>query len=78
VAVAETDTDGRVADLLGGPLAEDQYELAFDVAAYFHAQGRDSPFLQRLSVSFHARATDRHYHLPLLLAPYACTTYLGS
>jgi 5-hydroxyisourate hydrolase len=78
VARAETDLDGRIADLAGGPLAEGFYELAFDVAAYFASQGRPAPFLWRVSIEFQAQATDRHYHLPLLLSPYACTTYRGS
>jgi 5-hydroxyisourate hydrolase len=78
LAQAETDADGRIADLAGGPLGEGQYQLAFDVAAYFRVQGRQAPFLQRVSIEFLAQAVDRHYHVPLLLSPYACTSYRGS
>jgi 5-hydroxyisourate hydrolase len=74
----ETNADGRIPDLAGGPLAAGVYRITFDVAAYFHAQGRSAPFLQRVTIEFEATATDRHYHVPLLLSPYACTSYRGS
>ena len=78
LARAETDADGRIHDLAGGALGEGMYQLAFEVAAYFEALGRPAPFLRRVSIDFHARAADRHYHVPLLLSPYACTSYRGS
>ena len=76
IAQAVTDADGRVADL--AQLTEARYIIAFDVAAYFQAQGRPASFLQRVSIEFRASAADRHYHLPLLLSPFACTMYRGS
>jgi 5-hydroxyisourate hydrolase len=78
VTTVETNDDGRVADVAGGSLRAGIYRLTFDVAAYFHAQGRAAPFLQRVTIEFEATATDRHYHVPLLLSPYACTSYRGS
>src|SRR5688572_26727930 len=78
VASAETGVDGRIADVAGAELAAGVYRITFDVAAYFHAQGRPAPFLQRVTIEFEAKATDRHYHVPLLLSPYACTSYRGS
>jgi 5-hydroxyisourate hydrolase len=78
VAQAQTDADGRIADLAGGPLPAGQYVLAFDVAAYFQAQGRPDPFLRRVSIEFQVQAADRYCHVPLLLSPYACTSYRGS
>ena len=39
---------------------------------------RVAPFLQRVSIEFDVHAADAHYHVPLLLSPYACTSYRGS
>jgi 5-hydroxyisourate hydrolase len=77
LAMAETNGDGRIADLAGGSsLATGSYRLVFDVAAYFARQGRAAPFLQRVSVQ--VNTADGHYHVPLLVSPYACTSYRGS
>jgi 5-hydroxyisourate hydrolase len=73
---AETGADGRISELASVETGE--YVLSFDVAAYFEAQGRPAPFLRRVSLEFHAAGSDRHYHVPLLLAPFALTCYRGS
>jgi 5-hydroxyisourate hydrolase len=77
LARAQTDADGRIGDLGGGPLDTGEYQIAFDVAAYFAAQGRAAPFLRRVTLEFLVSGGG-HYHVPLLLAPYACTSYRGS
>ena len=74
----ETNADGHIANLAGAALAAGVYRITFDVAAYFHAQGRPAPFLQRVTIEFEATSTEQHYHVPLLLSPYACTSYRGS
>ena len=78
VATAETDHDGRIADLEHGPLRAATYRLTFDVAAYFRAQGHDVAFLTTVQVDFQVADAARHYHVPLLLSRYSCTTYRGS
>jgi 5-hydroxyisourate hydrolase len=78
LAAALTNTDGRVPDLASGSLEAGAYRLVFDVAAYFASRGRAAPFLQRVSIDFEVHASDPHYHVPLLLSPYACTSYRGS
>jgi 5-hydroxyisourate hydrolase len=78
LSAAETDGDGRVRELLGGPLQPGGYQLAFDVAAYFQARKGDVPFLSRVAIDFQIADADRHYHIPLLLSPYACASYRGS
>lgn len=78
LAEVETNADGRVPDLGPAPLEPGTYRLVFDVAAYFAAQGRDASFLQRVSIEFDVRAADHHYHVPLLVSRYACTSYRGS
>jgi 5-hydroxyisourate hydrolase len=78
LAQAETDADGRVANLAGGSVDAGTYRLVFDVAAYLRAAGRATPFLRRVSIEFHVDAADAHYHVPLLLSAYAFTSYRGS
>ena len=78
VANAVTDANGRIADLAGGSLDAGTYRLVFDVAGYFATQGRPAPFLQRVSLDFQTSANDPHYHVPLLLSGFACTSYRGS
>lgn len=78
LAQAETNADGRVGDVAGGPLDAGTYRLVFEVAAYFTSLGRDVPFLRRVSIDFDVHASDGHYHVPLLLSAYACTSYRGS
>jgi 5-hydroxyisourate hydrolase len=78
VAEAETDSNGRIADLGGGALDEVMYRLIFNVGAYLEAQGRPASFLQRVTIEFVIDAGQAHYHIPLLMTPYACTSYRGS
>lgn len=76
VAVATTDADGRVADLYTGA-AEGVYKLVFDTAAYFTAQGVTG-FYPEVVITFEIADSTSKYHVPLLLSPYAYSTYRGS
>jgi 5-hydroxyisourate hydrolase len=78
LAQASTNADGRIGDLAGGSLQRGTYRLVFDVGAYFANQQRAAPFLQRVSIEFNVSSDDAHYHVPLLMSPYACTSYRGS
>ena len=78
LATHETDRDGRIRDLAGGSLRGGAYQVAFDVAAYLREQGRDAPFLTRVAIDFRVTDPSRHYHVPLLLSAYSCTSYRGS
>ncbi len=69
LSAQETNADGRIADLVQGAFEAGPYRLVFYLA---------SPFFSRLTVDFTVADTKRHYHIPLLLSPYACTTYRGS
>ena len=69
---ALTDGDGRVRDLLERPLVAGDYRLEFDVAH------EDGSFFTRLAVDMRISDPNRSYHVPLLLAPFAMTTYRGS
>jgi 5-hydroxyisourate hydrolase len=78
VAAARTDPNGRIADLGGGALGLGTYAIVFEVAAYLADQGRAAPFLQRVTLEITVDGAQAHYHVPLLMTPYACTTYRGS
>ena len=78
VTEATTNADGRVPDLLLGPLAAGVYRIGFDAAGYFAGQGGDVPFVRTVTVEFEIADTGRHYHVPLLMTRYACTSYRGS
>lgn len=83
VASAITNADGRTtAPLLAGDeLAAGTYELVFAVGAYFAAQGLaqpSPPFLDQVPVRFGIADAGAHYHVPLLVSPWAYSTYRGS
>ena len=65
VAAAETNDDGRI-----GALAE------VEPGAYRLVFHPPSPFFRRVELEI--ALEDGHYHVPLLLSPYSCTTYRGS
>jgi 5-hydroxyisourate hydrolase len=71
-----TNDDGRTDEPLldGGDLAAAEYELTFDVGAYFQSEG----FLDRVPVRFTVADPDAHYHVPLLVSPWSYSTYRGS
>lgn len=72
---ATTDADGRIGSL-GAALTPDTYRLVFATGAYFAGQQVDT-FYPEVSVAF-AVTEERHYHVPLLLSPFAFSTYRGS
>ena len=79
LARTRTDGDGRVAALLpsGEPLRAANYRLTFATGDHFRALGVES-FYPRAVVEFTVRDPARHHHVPLLLSPFAYTTYRGS
>jgi 5-hydroxyisourate hydrolase len=66
VTTGETDADGRIAQL-GAELRPGVYRLLFRP---------DSPFFK--GVGIEVALEDGHYHVPLLVSSYSCTTYRGS
>mmetsp|Transcript_1272 Transcript_1272/g.3126 ORF Transcript_1272/g.3126 Transcript_1272/m.3126 type:complete len:124 (-) Transcript_1272:266-637(-) len=80
VATQVTNSDGR----LNSPLLKDSaleaghvYEIHFDTAAYFKAQGRKC-FYPYVKIVFEIEDPSAHYHVPLLISPYGQMTYRGS
>lgn len=76
LAEASTDSDGRVADLYTVQ-ACGVYRLRFDTAAYFAAHGV-AGFYPEIVVAFEITDSTSKYHVPVLLSPYAYSTYRGS
>jgi 5-hydroxyisourate hydrolase len=72
-----TDDDGRVRDLAPGGLGSGVHRLVFATGDWFAASGRTG-FYPEVPVVFDVTGTGRHYHVPLLLSPYAYSTYRGS
>ena len=82
VASLVTDEDGRTATplLVGDDFRRGVYELVFHVGAYFRREGLagDLPFLDIVPIRFGVARPDEHYHVPLLVSPFAYSTYRGS
>lgn len=83
LAETRTNADGRTDGPLLGPgeLRAGSYELVFDVGAYFAGAGLaadDRPFLALVPVRFGVADPEASYHVPLLVSPWAYSTYRGS
>jgi 5-hydroxyisourate hydrolase len=80
IASGRTDADGRYRFADDGddpPLAPGTYAISFDTGGYFTATGQTG-FYPEVTVTFHVTDPKAHYHVPLLLSPYAYSTYRGS
>lgn len=78
-----TNADGRCdAPLLeGDALQAGQYELVFGAGDYFAAQGVSLPtprFIDRVTIAFGIADPSQNYHVPLVVSPWAYSTYRGS
>ena len=78
-----TNGDGRTDQplLSGSEMRSGQYELVFFVGDYFasrSAQGGKVQFLDRVPVRFGIADSNASYHVPLLVSPWAYSTYRGS
>ena len=73
-----TNGDGRCPEL--PVLDTGRHQLAFAVADYFRSCGvvlPEPPFLDVVTIDFGVSG-EGHYHVPLLVSPYAYSTYRGS
>ncbi len=83
VSVATTNADGRIdgALLEGEALAAGVYELRFHAGDYLRKSGAkvtEPAFLDVVPIRFGISDAAGHYHVPLLVSPYAFSTYRGS
>ena len=67
----------HVLDAVQGLPAPGVYRLRFDTGAYFAARSIPT-FFPEAVLTFVIDDVDRHYHVPLLLSPFAYSTYRGS
>jgi hydroxyisourate hydrolase len=76
IKTVTTNSDGRTdAPLLSGAeMKSGHYELVFHVGDYFG----DRSFLDQVPVRFTISDRGAKYHVPLLVTPWAYSTYRGS
>jgi 5-hydroxyisourate hydrolase len=68
VSLQETDDNGRIAEL-GEHLDPGEYRLVFYV---------ERGFFEKVELTIAIADVSDHYHVPLLVSSYQCTTYRGS
>ncbi|MGP1375303.1 MAG: hydroxyisourate hydrolase [Almyronema sp.] len=78
-----TNADGRtdMPLLIDEDFQTGNYELIFSVGAYFAQHVSDlpnPPFLDQIPIRFAIADKNLHYHVPLLVSPWAYSTYRGS
>lgn len=73
LAARQTNADGRVPDL-AADLAAGVYRLTFATEEYFDVE----TFYPEVTVAFRVTDPAAHLHVPLLLSPFAYSTYRGS
>jgi 5-hydroxyisourate hydrolase len=76
----QTGADGRLRLSGDGGAADFEpgvYRITFASGAYFLARGSAS-FYPEVTITFEMTAPGEHYHVPLLLSPFAYSTYRGS
>jgi 5-hydroxyisourate hydrolase len=83
LARGRTNSDGRLDRpiLEGDTMEAGVYELIFQAGAYFRAHQSDLAeplFVDEVVLRFGINNPDQHYHVPLLVSPFAYSTYRGS
>lgn len=77
VAEGRTDDDGRVSPFGPVELEPGTYRVGFATEAYFASRGQPA-FYPEVVIAFTLDDPQAHFHVPLLLSPYAYSTYRGS
>lgn len=77
LASGVTDADGRITTLGPEAVANGEYRLRFEVGDYFARRSTET-FFPEIDLTFIVAEEGRHYHVPLLLSPFAYSTYRGS
>ncbi len=83
LAREQTNHDGRLNQpiLEGDALVSGVYQLVFQAGDYFRNQSLDLAeplFVDEVVLRFGINQSDQHYHVPLLVSPFAYSTYRGS
>lgn len=79
LAEANTNQDGRVtaADFALTDILAGDYSLEFATQSYFKQQNIQT-FFPKAVIHFSILDPVQHYHIPLLISPFAYSTYRGS
>ncbi|KIA71662.1 5-hydroxyisourate hydrolase [Arthrobacter sp. MWB30] len=77
VGKGETDADGRIKNLGPERIPGGAYRLNFATCAYYEGLGTET-FFPEVDLHFTVSDAGEHYHVPLLLSPFAFSTYRGS
>ncbi|MFT4217506.1 MAG: hydroxyisourate hydrolase [Micropruina sp.] len=77
VAQGVTDDDGRVPSFGPDQLPSGTYHVTFGTGDYFSAAGIPT-FYPSVTITVAIDSSAAHYHVPLLLSPFAYSTYRGS
>ena len=77
IGTGRTDADGRISEFGPERVAAGRYRVTFDTGSYFAAQGTRT-FYPEGAVVIEIDDVAAHYHVPLLLSPFAYSTYRGS
>jgi 5-hydroxyisourate hydrolase len=83
IAESVTNADGRTDApmLVGKGFTVGSYELVFRAGDYLRATGQATGevlFLDQIPIRFGVTDAGAHYHVPLLISPFAYSTYRGS
>ncbi len=83
IAEVVTNADGRTDApmLVDDKLAAGSYELVFFAGDYLRQTGQATGevlFLDQIPIRFGIPDAGQHYHVPLLISPFAYSTYRGS
>jgi 5-hydroxyisourate hydrolase len=78
IARGRTDADGRIRGLGPPRLPAGTYRLVFETGPYLAGQGHRAAFFPEVIITFALDGDAGHCHVPLLLSPFAYSTYRGS
>ncbi|WP_439032397.1 hydroxyisourate hydrolase [Gordonia terrae] len=77
LSTGTTDSDGRIGAVNTETLVPGIYHLVFDTGNWF-ADNDIKGFYPEIDICFEIDDAERHHHVPILLSPFAYSTYRGS
>ncbi|MGW0039625.1 hydroxyisourate hydrolase [Gordonia sp. NPDC003376] len=77
LASGVTDADGRIGQVTTDALVPGIYHLVFETGEWFSDNDIEA-FYPEIDICFTVDDADRHHHVPVLLSPFAYSTYRGS
>lgn len=72
-----TNQDGRIQQFVTQALPQGHYQLTYEIEPYFLEKNLTT-FFPQVCIQFYIADSTQHYHIPLLISPYAYSTYRGS